>query len=79
VIFLASDDKTIASAPETVVVPAGKTSVSFPITVYHVHGAPEEVALSATYGEHTQTANLIVSDPDSKNVRSVVPHHRADD
>lgn len=77
-IFLSSDQRTAASVPDTVVVPAGKTSVTFPVTVYHVHDAPEKVSISAAYGGQTQTGSLVVSDPDSKNV-SITPHRRPDD
>jgi hypothetical protein len=79
VVFLASDERTAASVPESIVVPAGKTSVSFPITVYHVHDVPEEVTVSAAYGPQVQTGTLKVSDPDSKNAGTVTPRHRPDD
>jgi hypothetical protein len=79
VIFLSSDERTAASVPDSVVVPAGKTSVTFPITVYHVHNAPEEVTLSAAYGQQVQTGTLKVSDPDSKNATVTPGHHRPDD
>ena len=79
VVFLASDERTAASVPESIVVPTGQTSVSFPITVYHVHDAPEEVTVSATYGQQVQTGTLKVSDPDSKNAGTVTPHHKTDD
>jgi hypothetical protein len=77
VIFLSSDQRTAASVPESVVVKAGQTSVTFPVTVYHVHDAPEKVTITAAYGGKVQMTSLTVSDPNSKNAQP--GHHRADD
>jgi hypothetical protein len=76
VVFLSSDQRTAASVPESVIVPAGKTSVTFPVTVYHVHDMPEKVTIRAAYGNQVQLESLTVSDPDSKNTRPVNASHR---
>jgi hypothetical protein len=63
--------------PQSVVVPAGKTSVEVAITVYHVHGDPTSVAISAAYGGQHQTGVLTVTDPDAQLQGHF--HHHVDD
>ncbi|HMF91364.1 MAG TPA: vWA domain-containing protein [Candidatus Angelobacter sp.] len=80
VIFLSSNDRTVASVPESVLVPAGKSTVTFPVTVYHVHGAAEKVTITAAYGSEVRKGSLTVSNrPNEKNVRSASASHRHGD
>jgi len=79
VIFLSSDMPTAASVPESVVVRAGETSVTFPITVYHVHGDPERVTIGAAYGSGVRQGSVIVSDPDNKSLNPHASHRHVDD
>jgi hypothetical protein len=61
VVFLSSNLRRVASVPENVVVPAGKSSAAFPVTVYHVHEEPEDVTITATYGGESHDGKLTVS------------------
>ena len=78
VVFLASDLRGVASVPPSVVVPAGKTSVTFPVTVYHVHEAAESVMIGATYGGAGRDGTLTVSNSTSTEIRpaaSMIRHY----
>ena len=80
VIFLSSDLRSVASVPESVVVPAGKTSVTFPVTVYHVHDAPEKVTITVSYGSDAREGSLTVSDrPGEKAPPANSAHRHRDD
>jgi hypothetical protein len=79
VVFLASDLRSVASVPESVLVPAGKSTVTFPITVYHVHDQPETVVITAAYGGETQQGNLTVSDRPGEKAPPAGVHHQHDD
>lgn len=81
VVFLSSNLRRVASVPESVVVPAGKSSVVVPVTVYHVHEEPEEVTIGATYGAEIQKKALKVSPNEGKaNAQpGTSPHRHIDD
>lgn len=64
VVYLASDLRRVANVPESVTIPAGKSEVSFPVTVYHVHDAPETVTIEGSYGGKRARARITVSVPD---------------
>jgi hypothetical protein len=64
VVYLSSDLSRVASVPDSVLVPAGKTEVTFPVTVYHVHDMPETVTIEASYGGTRARAKITVSPPD---------------
>ena len=59
-----SDLRRVANVPESVVVPAGKSEVTFPVTVYHVHDTPETVTIEGSYGGKRARARITVSVPD---------------
>jgi hypothetical protein len=79
VVFLSSNLTTAASVAQSVVVPAGKTTVAVPLTVYHVHDEPGNVTISAVYGSQTKTGSLTVSDPDARKSTKKTPHYHGDD
>ena len=64
VVFLSSNLRRVASVAQSVTVPAGKTTVDFPVTVYHVHREPEEVTIRATYGKDSREGKLKVAPAD---------------
>jgi len=64
VVYLASDLRRVANVPELVVVPAGKSEASFPVTVFHVHEVPETVTVEGSYGGTRTRAKITVSEPD---------------
>jgi hypothetical protein len=68
VVFLSSDLRSVASVPDQVVVRAGESKVEFPITVYHVHEEAETVAINASYGKQSKTAQLTVSPEGEKPI-----------
>jgi len=72
VVFLSSSLRRVASVPDSVVVPAGESSVVFPITVYHVHQKPEDVTIAASYGSDSQESKLKVSPKDYDPNKSVI-------
>jgi Mg-chelatase subunit ChlD len=85
VVYLSSDLSRVASVPESVLVPAGKTEVTFPVTVYHVHEVPETVTIEAAYGGVRTRAKITISEPDTDpNAKRPVPtlkrqeHHHPD-
>jgi hypothetical protein len=81
VVFLSSDVRNAASVPNNVVVPAGKTTVTFPITVYHVHDQPERVTIAAAYGDQRLMKTVTVTPENYKptNPQAAGLHHRHDD
>jgi hypothetical protein len=64
VVYLSSDLKRVASVPESVLVPAGATEATFPVTVYHVHTRPETVTVEASFGGSRSRAKITVSEPE---------------
>jgi hypothetical protein len=64
VVYLASDLARVASVPEFVLVPAGQSEATFPVTVFHVHEEPETVTVDATYGGAFRRAKITVSEPE---------------
>jgi hypothetical protein len=73
VVFLSVDMKNAAAVPESVVVPEGATTITVPITVYHVHGDPEDVVVKAAYGGEGQEDKFTVADPDANGQSHVHP------
>jgi hypothetical protein len=75
VVYLASDLRRVASVPESVVVPAGKSEVTFPVTVFHVHEMPETVTIEGSYGGTRSRARITVSEPEpDPNAKPGPPH-----
>lgn len=64
VVYLESDLRRVVSVPESVTVPAGKSTASFPLTVYHVHEAPQTATIEGSYGGKRTRAKITVSEPD---------------
>jgi len=63
VVYLSSDLRRVAAVPESVLVPAGKSEATFPVTVFHVHEEPETVTVEAVYGADRKGAKITVSEP----------------
>lgn len=60
-VYLNSSNPLALQVPASVVIPAGKTSATFPVQVGHAHETPLNVTLSANYGGESRTASLIVT------------------
>ena len=91
VVFLSSSDHRLASVPQSVTIPAGKTEATFLVTIAHIIGdGPQRVRIRAAYGGRVLEAPLAVhrdpshdavpgggvSSPPPGQEYYPLPHHR---
>jgi Mg-chelatase subunit ChlD len=72
-VYLDSSDAHHASVPATVIVPAGSSSVSFPITAAHIQETTASVVISATYGGAVVSAPLSLIPPSPTTIMPALP------
>ncbi|MEA2488370.1 MAG: hypothetical protein QOH21_162 [Acidobacteriota bacterium] len=73
VIYPGSDLARVPNVPASVTVPPGKTQVTFPITVFHVHEASQTVTIEGSYGGKRTRARITVSEPEPDPKKPVRP------
>jgi hypothetical protein len=70
-VYLQTTDPLLAGVPESVVIPAGERSITFPVDIYHVHDKPVQVGISASYGGEVRTGTwTVLPAPDESQPRS---------
>ena len=62
IVSLASSDTSVATVPDTITVPTGATSTTFPVSTSPV-GTSTSVTISGSYSGSTQAASLTVTPP----------------